>query len=135
MKISWIKLIWEVVIVAIVTLTLYGYLQPSEPKSVVTVDKPFVCTSAQYEAGECYPSTMPVPEIRPQPVIPPVIIRPQPVKKHTPKRVVKHLSCSQVPTVAYSFSLSTVLSTAKSRGLTDAQLADLTVCWQEHQNG
>ena len=158
MKVKWTALVWWLVIGLIVTAVVFWRSQP-DPKPVLA-EKPFVCTSSQYEAGECEPCTdayphcavclhdcapavvpapvsveVPTPapvETKPQPVIPPVIIRPQPVKKHAPKSRVKHLSCSQVPSIAYNFSLDQVISTAKGRGLTQSQLADLKACWEKH---
>ncbi len=138
MKIAWTKLIWEVVVVGIVVALVVSHWP--EKKSVVAADKPYMCTGRQFEAGECDPPTEPVnPPVVVVPVpssTPPLIVIEKPVSppvvRHAPKSRVKHLSCSQVPSIAYNFSLNQVLSTAKGRGLTQLQLADLTACWEKH---
>ena len=131
MKVSWTKLIWEVVIVGIIVALVWSHWP--EPKAVSVVDKPFVCTSVQYEAGECYPITPPVVST-PAPILVPKVEKPviivRSTRKSAPNSRVKHLSCSIVPSIAYSFPLDQVLARAKERGLSASQLADLTTCWE-----
>lgn len=132
MKVAWTKLIWELVFVAIVAGLVVSHWP--EKKEVSQAAKLYVCTAAQFETGECNPCTecAPVPDkepvIIPVPIDKPKLIRPHPV----PKSTVKHISCSQIPMIAYSFSLGTVLEQAKGRGLTQSQLTDVANCWENH---
>ncbi len=120
MKVSWLKLIWWVVVVSIVVLVVRAHwLQHPDvetPKPVETA-APVITVPV--------PSSAPPLVVIEKPVSPPVVRR-------ALKSRVKHLSCSQVPSIAYNFSLDQVLSTAKGRGLTQSQLADLTACWEKH---
>ena len=143
MKVKWTALVWWLVIGLIVTAVVFWRSQP-DPKPVLA-EKPFVCTSSQYEAGECEPCTDAYPHcavclhdcapaVVPAPVVTPADKPPPPPvqKRVVPKRVVQRSNCSWVPSIAYSYQLDQVLSVARARGTSAARLRELSACWEKH---
>ena len=114
MKVSWLKLIWWVVIISIVVLVVraHWFQHPDvETPEPVETAAPVI--------------TVPVDE-------PPRIeIKPQTIRKPIRKSAI-HPNCSWVPSIAYSYPLDQVLSVARARGTSAARLRELSACWEKH---
>lgn len=114
MKVSWLKLIWWVVIVATVVLVIRAHwFQNPDAETPKLVETAPVSVEVPIPAPA---------EIRPQPVSPPAKIRPQTVR----------LDCSWIPNYAYNYSWELVSSNARSRGLSPSKIRQLKACWEKH---